>query len=62
MESLRDAKDEADIQVLIEDRVKLIEKSTDGVRDMGDENDDDKKQTKEVIEAKKKEYEEAMVG
>ncbi len=67
MESLRGAKDEADMKALIEDRVKLIEQSVSGVKDMGDENDGDKGQTKEVLEANKKEYEEipnqqSMIG
>jgi len=63
MESLREAKDEADIKALIEDRVKLIEQSVSGVKNMGDEknlDDDEKTQTKEMIEAKEKEYEEAL--
>jgi len=62
MESLREAKDEADIKALIEDRVKLIEQSRKGVKGMGDKGDPDKEQTKEVLEAKKKEYEEAVDG
>jgi len=57
MESLRDGKDEADIKALIEDRVKLIEKSREGVNGMGDETNTDGEQTQEVLEAKKKEYE-----
>ncbi len=64
MESLRGAKDEADMKALIEDRVKLIEQSISGVKGMGDEEnlDPEKLQTKEVLEAKEKEYEVALNG
>jgi len=60
MESLRGAKDEADMKALIEDRVKLIESSKTGVKGMGDEHTEENEQTKEVLESKKKEYEVAI--
>ena len=62
LESLREAKDETDIKVLIDDRVKLIEQSREGIKGMGDEGDTEDEQTKEVLEAKKKEYEVALNG
>ena len=61
MESLRGAKDEAGIKALIEDRVKLIKESTAGVKNMGDEGEGDEKPlTKEVLEAEKAKYKEAL--